>query len=211
MSGLTMNVSKQTSLLNGRIIRDARSLVRALALLMTSILATISPDTSLAQATPGYTLHAGDRIEVSVWREEELQREIMIRPDGRFSFPLTGEIVAAGRTVADIRAELTEKLMKYIPEAVVTVTVTGIDGNRIYVIGQVQNPGSFVMNPRINVLQALSQAGGTTPFAELNDIIVVRGSGREQRVFRFRFNDVSRGRDLEQNIVLESGDVIVVP
>jgi len=163
------------------------------------------------QALPEYTLHAGDRIDVSVWREEGLQREIMIPPDGRFSFPLTGEIIAAGRTVAEIQSELSEKLMKYIPEAVVTVSVTGIDGNRIYVIGQVNSPGSFVMNPRINVLQALSLAGGTTPFAALNDIIVLRGTGAEQRVFQFKYNDVSRGRDLEQNIVLESGDVVIVP
>lgn len=161
--------------------------------------------------TSSYTLHAGDQIEVSVWREEELQRAILIRPDGRFSFPLTGEIDAAGRTVNEIQSELTEKLTRYIPEAVVTVSVTGFGGNRIFVIGQVRNPGSFVMNPRLNILQALSQAGGTTPFASLNDIIVLRGSGAEQRVLSFRYNDVSRGRDLEQNVFLESGDVVIVP
>ena len=164
-----------------------------------------------SQELYSYALHAGDRIEVSVWREEELQREIMIPPDGRFSFPLTGEIVAAGRTVAEIQSEMSKKLLRYIPEAVVTVSVTAIDGNRIYVIGQVNNPGSFVMNPRITVLQALSQAQGTTPFAAVNDIIVLRGTGAEQRVFRFRYNDVSRGRNLEQNITLESGDVVIVP
>ncbi len=180
-------------------------------LLLIAVMATLLAVPAWSQALPGYTLHAGDRIQVSVWREVELQREIMIPPDGRFSFPLTGEIVAAGRTVPEIQSEMTEKLLKYIPEAVVTISVTAIEGNRIYVIGQVNNPGSFVMNPRINVLQALSQAGGTTPFAAVNDIIVLRGAGAEQRVFRFRYNDVSHGKKLEQNITLESGDVVIVP
>lgn len=163
------------------------------------------------QAIPGYTLHPGDVIEVSVWREEEMQREILIPPDGRLSFPLVGEIVAAGRTVSELQSEITEKLQTYIPEAVVTVSVVAIEGNRVYVIGQVNNPGSFVMNTRINVVQALSLAKGMTPFAAVNDIIVLRGSGAQQRVFRFRYNNVSRGRDLAQNITLESGDVVIVP
>ena len=164
-----------------------------------------------AQAIPDYHLQPGDEIEVSVWGEEELQRVVLIRPDGKFAFPLAGEINAGGRTASEIQAELTEKLLAYIPEAVVTVSVTGIQGNQIYVIGQVQRPGSFVMNPTINVLQALSLAGGTTPFAALNNIIVIRGSGANQRVFRFAYNDITRGRKLDQNIQLESGDVVIVP
>lgn len=166
---------------------------------------------AVAQGLPDYNLQPGDELEISVWGEEELQRTVLVRPDGRFAFPLAGEINAAGRTAADIQAELTEKLVVYIPEAVVTVSVSGIQGNQIYVIGQVQRPGSFVMNPQISVLQALSLAGGTTAFAALNDIIVIRGSGDSQRVFPFAYNDVSRGRNLEQNIQLESGDVVVVP
>ena len=163
------------------------------------------------QALPDYTLQPGDQIDVSVWREEDLQKNILIRPDGKVSFPLVGEIVAVDRTPAQIQAEITQKLLVYIPEAVVTVTVTGIEGNRIYLIGQVQAPGALVMNPRINILQALSQAGGGTPFASLNDIIVVRGSGADQRTIKFRYDDVARGRNLEQNILLEAGDVIIVP
>jgi polysaccharide export outer membrane protein len=160
---------------------------------------------------PTYTLQPGDKIDVSVWGEEKLQREILIRPDGKFSFPLTGEVNAMGRTVADIQTELTSKLVTYIPEAVVTVSVTGIGGNRIFVIGQVTKPGNFELNQRLNVLQALSLAGGTTPFAALNDIIIIRGSGREQRVFRFGYDEIKRGRNLEQNIELENGDVVIVP
>jgi polysaccharide export outer membrane protein len=163
------------------------------------------------QALPDYLLHAGDEIEVSVWGEDELQRTVLIRPDGKFSFPLTGEVDAAGRTVADIQTELTQKLVAYIPEAVVTVSVSGLDGNRIYVIGQVDNPGTFIMNPRLTVLQALSLAGGTTAFAAVDNILVIRGRGDAQGALRFAYSDVSRGRNLQQNIELESGDVVIVP
>jgi polysaccharide export outer membrane protein len=167
---------------------------------------------AFGQATaPSYTLQPGDKIEVSVWGEEQLQREVMIRPDGKFSFPLTGEVNAIGRTVADVQQEMTTKLVTYIPEAVVTVSVTGLAGNRVYVIGQVAKPGTYDMNPRINVLQALSLAGGTTPFAALNDIIIIRGNGRDQRVLRFAYDDIKRGRNLEQNIELDNGDVVIVP
>lgn len=166
---------------------------------------------AVAQALPDYRLQPGDEIELSVWGEEELQQTAIIRPDGKFGYPLAGEIVAAGRTTAEIQTELARKLSAYIPEAVVTISVTGIEGNRIYVIGQIKNPGSFVMNPTINVLQALSLAGGTTPFAALNDIIIIRGSGANQRVLRFAYNDIEKGRKLEQNIQLESGDVVIVP
>jgi polysaccharide biosynthesis/export protein len=115
------------------------------------------------------------------------------------------------RSVAEIQQEIAEQLERYIPEAVVTVSVTGVGGNRIYVIGQVREPGSFVMNPQINVLQALSLAGGTTAFASLNDIIVLRRSDGNQRILSFRYSDISRGRNLDQNILLEAGDVLIVP
>lgn len=158
-----------------------------------------------------YLIKAGDSLLVSVWKEEDLQQEVLIRPDGGFSFPLAGDISAAGKTVDDIATLLTERLQRYIPDTVVTVAVTAIDGNKIYVIGQVNNPGAFVMNPRVDVMQALSMAGGTTPFAELNDILILRRGAFGQSALEFRYGDVERGRNLEQNIMLESGDVVVVP
>jgi len=164
-----------------------------------------------AQQPPDYTLHPGDQIEVAVWKEPDLQRTVVIRPDGKFSFPLTGEITASGRTAAVIKSEIETRLKVYIPEPVVTVSVTGMGGNQVYVIGQVIKPGAYVMNPQINILQALSIAGGTTPFAALNDIIVIRSSKAGQRVMPFRYNEVSKGRNLEQNVLLESGDVVIVP
>ena len=165
-----------------------------------------------AQSTSGdYRLHAGDQIEVSVWNEEQLQKAITIRPDGKFSFPLTGDVTAEGRTVTDVRGDIEKRLAAYISEPVVTVSVVEVNGNRVYVIGQVNKPGMITMNPQLNVLQALSIAGGMTPFAKLDDIVVIRGPGASQRTIRFNYGQISAGRDLSQNIALESGDVVLVP
>jgi polysaccharide export outer membrane protein len=160
---------------------------------------------------PDYSISPGDELEVSVWKEPDLSKTVIVRPDGKFSVPLAGEIMAARRSVDQIQNEITNKLKKYIPEAVVTVSITKLEGNRIYVIGQVTKPGAFTMNPRLNVVQALSMAGGMTPFAALNDIIVLRNAGPSQRVLPFRYGDVSKSRNLEQNIQLEAGDVVIVP
>jgi polysaccharide biosynthesis/export protein len=183
----------------------------AVQIILLAALAVAATPAAAQEPLPDYTFQPGDEFQIDVWREEDMQRLVIVRPDGKFSFPLTGEIVAVNRTPADVQAEIAEKLTPYIPEVVVTITVTNLEGNRIYVIGQVQTPGHFVMNPRLNVLQALSVAGGTTPFASPNDILVVRGRGQDQKILRFRYDDISRGRNLEQNVLLEAGDVIIVP
>lgn len=164
-----------------------------------------------AQQLADYTLNPGDQIDIAVWKELELTKTVIVRPDGKFSFPLAGEIQAAGRTIAQVQTEITNKLKTYIPEAVVTAAVKELDGYKVYVIGQVGKPGSIVMNPRMNVLQALTVAGGMTPFAALNDIIVLRGTGATQHVIQFHYSEVVKGRNLNQNIQLEAGDVVVVP
>jgi polysaccharide export outer membrane protein len=183
----------------------------ALSLLAVTLLGFPSVQIFAQAASTDYTLHAGDKIEVSVWKEVDLQRQVIVRPDGRFSFPLAGELQAAGRTSSEIRLEIENRLKAFIPEPVVTVTVLEVGGNRIYVIGQVKKPGTFVMNPQLNVVQALSLAEGTTPFAKLDDIIVIRSTGGAQRVLPFRYSQIASGKGLEQNILLESGDVVLVP
>jgi len=181
---------------------------RVLALL---VLIVVSVAASAQGVEGDYRLHAGDSITVSVWKEIDLQRKVMIRPDGKFSFPLAGEVQAAGRTADDVRLDIQGKLAKFIPDAVVTVIVEDVSGNRIYVIGQVNKPGMFIMNPELTVLQALSLAGGHTPFAKLDDISIIRGRGASQKSLPFRYNQVVEGKALQQNIALESGDVVVVP
>ncbi len=160
---------------------------------------------------PGYTVKAGDVLSISVWKEPDLQREALVRPDGSFSFPLVGEVDARGKTVADLNKLVNQRLAKYISDPVVTVTVQEVKGNKIYVIGQVNKPGEFIVNPSVDVMQALSMAGGTTPFAALGDIVILRRTGSGKTALPFRYNDVARGKKLEQNIDLQSGDVVVVP
>jgi polysaccharide export outer membrane protein len=182
----------------------------SLAMIVSAHAASSTPAPTVVPSE--YHLHAGDHLEVSVWKELELQKPaLVIRPDGKFSFPLVGEIAASGRTVADVRQEIENRLKTYIPEPVVTVSVTDVGGNVAYVIGQVGKAGAFTMNPSINVLQALTLAGGTTPFAKLDNIIVIRSTQGVQRALQFHYGQVSNGKDLEQNIPLEAGDVVVVP
>jgi polysaccharide export outer membrane protein len=184
--------------------------VPAIAVLLL-LAATAMPLAHAQSVAADYRMYPGDQLEVSVWKEVDLQRTVLVRPDGKFSFPLTGEVQAAGRSPAEIRADIEARLKAYIPEPVVTATVTGVNGNSIYVIGQVNKPGAFVMNPRLNVLQALSVAGGTTPFAKLDNIIIIRSTGDTQKSLSFRYNRVSEGKDLAENVILEAGDVVVVP
>ena len=158
-----------------------------------------------------YRIGPQDVLTISVWREEDLQGEVVVRPDGGVSFPLVGDIVAAGRTPRELQEEIAVRVQRYIPEAVVTVTVNQVSGYRIFVIGKVQNPGQFVSGRYVDVLQALTLAGGLTPYARESKIIVVRRDGDEIVVLPFDFSDVKVGEALEQNISLESGDVVVVP
>lgn len=164
-----------------------------------------------AQQSDSYTVKPGDMLLVAVWKEPDLQGPVLIRPDGRFTIPLVGEIDARGKTIADLQKLVTERLTKYIADPVVTISVQEVRGNKVYVIGQVTKPGEFIVNPQVDVMQALSMAGGVTPFASLGDIKVLRRSGSSQQSLRFDYTEVVKGRKLEQNIVLQAGDVVVVP
>ena len=176
------------------------------------ILLLVSPVMAQEERNSPYYVQAGDVLEISVWKEEDLQKQVLVRPDGRISFPLIGDVSVAGKTIDGLRQEITDRLVAYIPDLTVTVTLQSINGNRIYVIGQVKSPGSFVINPRVDVMQALSLAGGTTAFAALDEIVILRREADgSQRAVRFRYKDVTKGRSLEQNIMLHSGDIVVVP
>jgi polysaccharide export outer membrane protein len=164
-----------------------------------------------ANARTPYTINPGDLLEISVWKEPDMQRQVLVRPDGAFSFPLSREILAEGRTVEAVRQELTSQLEAYIPDLVVTVTVAEVRGNKIFVFGQVKTPGEFIVNPRVDVIQALSIAGGVTPFAQMNSIKILRRQNGEQTIFQFRYSDIVKGENLEQNILLEVGDIVLVP
>lgn len=167
--------------------------------------------TAAAVDLPDYGIHPGDVLTISVWKEEGLQGDVLVRPDGGISFPLIGDVSAAGKTVKQVTALVTERLTKFIPDPVVTVTIKALTGNVVYVIGKVNRAGEFPATHNLDVMQALSMAGGANPFAALNDIKILRRVGGKQSSIPFRYGDVESGDKLEQNIILQSGDIVVVP
>lgn len=158
-----------------------------------------------------YRVGPEDVLEISVWREDTLKKEVLVRPDGGISYPLVGEVQAAGKTVAEIRQDIGKRLEKYIPDPAVSVSIIKAGSQRVYVIGKVNKPGEYPMGRYVDVLQALSMAGGLTPFADSDGIRVVRREEGRQVVFPFDYGRVVRGEKLEQNILLRGGDVVVVP
>ena len=177
---------------------------------------TAARDTASAPATTtstdsNYTLRAGDNLHVSVWKEDELDRVVLILPDGTIDFPLIGSVKAAGLTPAQLKQSITDKLKPMIPAASVSVVVRDTLGNTISVIGQVAHPGDFVMSHELSVMQALSQAGGPTPYADEDSIVILRKTDGKETSIPFDYSDVSRGRHLDSNVNLLPGDVVVVP
>ncbi len=165
-------------------------------------------------ATPGtYKINPGDILEVFVWNEEALTREVRVRPDGFISIPLVGEIEAGGKTPSEVAAALSESLGDYINnEPVVTVSLRALDGNLVYVLGKVNRPGAFPVIAPVDVAQALAWAGGLNSFADEGDIQVLRrDADGKQSAMPFDYAAVKNGKDLETNIILQSGDVVVVP
>ncbi|BAV33897.1 sugar transporter [Sulfuricaulis limicola] len=170
--------------------------------------AKTAPETAPRDA---YIIQPGDILAVSVWKEKDLQGEYAVRPDGGINFPLAGDIVVAGKTIEQIQVTIAAKLTKYVPDPVVTASVKQSQGNKIYVVGKVNKPGEFASNRTIDVMQALSMAGGPNPFASVNKIKIIRRVNGEQKIFYFKYSRVEKGEDLEQNIILQGGDIVVVP
>lgn len=166
---------------------------------------------SVTAAQNDYRIQASDLLLVSVWKEEDLQAEVIVRPDGKFSFPLTGEILAAERTIEEVRAEVASKIEQYIPDPVVTVTLRQSLGNRIFVLGKVNRPGDFPLTQDLDVMQALALGGGLATFADSKDISILRREGGSQSAIPFNYQEVEYGSNLDQNVLLRPGDVVVVP
>lgn len=158
-----------------------------------------------------FYLGPGDVLEVSVWKDEALSRQVVVRPDGKISFPLIGDVVARGRTVSQLREAVEGKIKAFVPDAPVNVMVIQVGSPKVYVVGKVAKPGLYIMGEPLRVMQVLAMAGGMTPFAKKNDIIVIRKDNGGQQVFPFNYSKVADGKDLGQNIRLEPGDTVVVP
>ena len=158
-----------------------------------------------------YMIGPADILEISVWKDESLSREIIVPPDGVISFPLIKDIDGTSLTVTKLREIVTKKLEEYIPDATVTVMLLKADSLTAYVIGKVNKPGQFPITLETNVMQALSMAAGLNPFADSDKIIILRQENGKNIKIPFDYDEVKKGENLEQNIVLKRGDVVVVP
>ncbi len=177
-----------------------------------------APSTNAGQAQPAaatadvsYVIGPSDVLNISVWHQPELTLTVPVRPDGMISLPLLNDVQAAGKTPLQLRATITEKLAQFDKDPQVTVIVTAMNSQRVYVTGYVARAGAYAMLPGMTVLQAISSAGGFTPFANQGNIIILRTENGKQLRLPFNYKDVISGKNPDQNIVLKPGDTIVVP
>jgi polysaccharide biosynthesis/export protein len=158
-----------------------------------------------------YYIGSGDVLEISVWKDPELSRTLIVPPDGVISFPLIDSINVTNLTVADLDSVLTKKLSEFVPDVTVTVMLAEINSLKAYVIGKVKTPGMYDITLDTDVMQILAQAGGLTPFASDGNINILRRTNNQITKIPFDYGEVEKGKNLEQNILLQAGDVVVVP
>ena len=166
---------------------------------------------NVATQDPNYVIGSQDMLDISVWREPDFSRTVPVRPDGKISLPLLNDMQAAGLTPSQLAAELTKSLNKFVTNPQVTIMVTQINSQRFYVLGEAARPGAYTLIPEMTILQALSNAGGFTTFANAKKIYLLREENGKQQKLLFNYKDVISGKRTEQNIVLKNGDTIVVP
>jgi len=160
---------------------------------------------------PKYAIGPQDVLSISVWKEPDITQTVVVRPDGRISLPLVSDVQAAGLTPMQLAASVTAELRKYLADPRVTVVVTQINSQRIYVLGEVNKAGTYALFPGMTLLQALSSAGGFNQFADVKKIYLLRTENGQQVKFLFNYKEVVHGRAPEQNIALKTGDTIIVP
>ena len=160
---------------------------------------------------PSYRIGPGDILSISVWKEAALTKQVVVLPDGYITFPLIGLVKAEGRTVDELQAIVESKLTRFIPKPSLSVSIEQIRSLYVYVIGKVNKSGRFELNANVTVLEALAMAGGLNPFAKKNQIRIFRKNNAETIIFDFDYSAVSRGQQLNQNILLKRGDIVVVP
>ncbi|KAF0233736.1 MAG: Polysaccharide export [Desulfovibrionaceae bacterium] len=185
---------------------SARRIILAIALCtaMTASAYAAEPDVS-------YRPGPDDVLYVSVWKDEALTREVVVRPDGKISFPLIGDVAVQGRTISEVREEIQAKMNEFAPDAPVSIMVVKINSPKVFIVGKVLRPGVYLMSDKMSVMQALSLAGGFTPFSAKDDILVLREARGKLQSLPFDYDAVAKGKHLEQNIDLIAGDTIVVP
>ncbi|HEX4996909.1 MAG TPA: polysaccharide biosynthesis/export family protein [Terriglobia bacterium] len=164
-----------------------------------------------AGTEPLYIIQPNDQLSVFVWKEPTLSGKVVVRPDGRISIPLVQDMQAAGLNPGELKQRIEDRLKQFIEIPTVTVVVEAIQSYRIFVTGKVAKPGAIMAEKPISVLQALALAGGFTEFANTDETVIIRNNGSENTSFKFNYREMIKGRNFDQNMLLKSGDVIVVP
>jgi polysaccharide export outer membrane protein len=168
-------------------------------------------DVKPLELKPDYVVGEGDALHIDVWQEPEVSQNVVVRPDGKVSLPLVNEIKVSGMTPLEIQGLVAEKLRTFVNQPKVTVTVMEVHSRKAFITGEVAHPGEYPLNTQVTVLQLIAQAGGFTPFAKTENIMILRVSdGKEQRL-KFKYKEVLRGKNTDQNIALAPGDTVVVP
>jgi polysaccharide export outer membrane protein len=152
-----------------------------------------------------------DVLHVTVWKEPDVSQTVIVRTDGNISLPLINEVRVAGMTPSQIQNVIAERLKGFLTNPQVTVTVTDIRSKRAFITGEVIRPGGYSLNAETSVLQLIAQAGGFTPFAKRDSIVVLRVADGKAVKLKFKYKDVVQGKNTEQNIALHPGDTVVVP
>jgi len=158
-----------------------------------------------------YIIGPGDVLEISVWNNEALTKQATVLPDGKIHFPLIGEVVVGGKTIAGLEKELKERIGAFVPDPNLYVMVQGTNSMVVYIIGEVNSPGRFGLNANINVLQALAMAGGFNQWAKKNKIKILRETNGQTLFLDFAYDDLIEGKNLGQNIRLQRGDIVLIP
>jgi len=172
--------------------------------------AATAPPAVLGGAPTDYVIGADDTLHISVWKEPDLSETLPVRPDGKISMPLLGDVEAAGMTPTGLGVSITDKLKKYVADPRVTIVVTAMNSQRIFVTGEVTHAGAMPLLPHMTMLQALA-AAGFTQFANLKAIYLLRYENGKQLKLPFNYKEVVKGNHPEQNITLRPGDTVVVP
>jgi polysaccharide export outer membrane protein len=196
--------------MGGFMKRTAWMLV-AVVLICFYSLAVFAQEKTATAPVVDYVIGPGDVLDISVWKEQALTKLVTVLPDGKISFPLVGSIMAGGKTLDQFSKELEQRLSRFVPDLNLSVLVHQVNSMMVYIIGRVNNPGRFILNSNIDVMQALAMAGGLTPFAEQGNVKIFRETKDGKKIFEFDYDDVAEGKKLKQNIMLKRGDLIVVP
>jgi polysaccharide export outer membrane protein len=160
---------------------------------------------------PGYVIGPDDKLSIVYWRDKDMSAEVVVRPDGLISLPLLNEVQASGLSPEQLRMSITQSATKFVEDPTVSVVVTAINSRKVYITGQVGKPGYYPIAGPTTVLQMIATAGGIGEYANKGRITIVRRENGKDSSYKFNYEDVSKGKNLSQNIELKPGDTILVP